>query len=434
MYKVTIKDVFLATIIDKRVTDSQGKHPVRLRISHKGNKAYFTISRRLSFSEEEWVKLPTAKNEKAKSVKEIILDEFNYIQSLVRAITEHGEYSHDKLRKYKDKEPVKKIRDKFALIINELRKNGQIRSADLYLNTLNNLTAYGGDKLVFEDITPKWLEEYEKTITNADLAQKSITNVHKFHRKKVHISCTTLGIYLRNLRAVFNQAIADGDIPEAIYPFSRNSKDGKYKIPTSDGTKIALTVEQLAAIETYQAINKLVEDSRDLFLLSFHLAGINMMDLLLIRWQDYKSDEITFVREKTKRTSHSKGKKIHVSVNTKAQELIKKLSATSKGEYILPYMTPKPTPEEVVKITKNLTKLVNKHLSFIGRELGIEGLTTYVARHTFATILKNSGVSIAFISESLGHQSINTTQSYMKSFEREQRDRTFDILSNITKK
>jgi len=432
MYNVTIKDVFLSTVLETRVANKDGTHPIKIRISHKGVRLYYVIAKRFTLSIKDWDNLPKAKSNKATSIKDTINDEFNYFQSLVKSITNAGEYSHEKLKKYKDKQPTKSLSEKFNVIINELRANGQINSAGLYVSTLKSIEGYAQKKLVFEDITPKWLEDYERVVTDEERSHKKFKINKEDKPKKVHISFTTLGIYLRNLRAVFNRAIVDGDINESIYPFSRSNRDGKYRIPVGEGTKIALTIQQLASVEAYQPKREGIEISRDLFLLSFHLAGLNFKDMLLLKWSDLHNDEISLVREKTKRTNQTKGKKITISVNSKAKELITRLSSTSNGDYILPYITPNPTPSDVVRITKNLTKITNKHLDMIGKELGIEGITTYVARHTFATVLKNSGVPLAFISESLGHSSLSTTQSYMKSFEKKQRDETFDILSNIT--
>ena len=66
---------------------------------------------------------------------------------------------------------------------------------------------------------------------------------------------------------------------------------------------------------------------------------------------------------------------------------------------------------------------VNINLKLIAAQLGVEGnLTTYVARHSFASVLKKSGVNIALISEALGHSDIATTQIYLDSFDNEQVD------------
>jgi site-specific recombinase XerD len=78
-----------------------------------------------------------------------------------------------------------------------------------------------------------------------------------------------------------------------------------------------------------------------------------------------------------------------------------------------------------------LTKHCNKRLSKIGKAIGIEGISTYTARHSFATVLKRSGANIAYISESLGHNDLKTTENYLASFEKEERIKNASFLTNF---
>ncbi|WP_308663612.1 tyrosine-type recombinase/integrase [uncultured Alistipes sp.] len=72
---------------------------------------------------------------------------------------------------------------------------------------------------------------------------------------------------------------------------------------------------------------------------------------------------------------------------------------------------------------------INRELKVLGKLIGLEvPLTTYVARHTYATVLKRSGVSVALISESLGHSDLSTTQIYLDSFENAQIDEAMQHL------
>jgi site-specific recombinase XerD len=67
-------------------------------------------------------------------------------------------------------------------------------------------------------------------------------------------------------------------------------------------------------------------------------------------------------------------------------------------------------------------KMINKYMKRIGEKLDINTkITTYTARHTFASMLKHNGASISFISESLGQASVKTTESYLDSFGMEEK-------------
>ena len=68
----------------------------------------------------------------------------------------------------------------------------------------------------------------------------------------------------------------------------------------------------------------------------------------------------------------------------------------------------------------------------IGETVGIKGISTYTARHSYATVLKRSGANIAYISESLGHADLKTTENYLASFEREEREKNAKLLTNFT--
>ncbi|MBR8840981.1 MAG: tyrosine-type recombinase/integrase, partial [Stigonema ocellatum SAG 48.90 = DSM 106950] len=76
------------------------------------------------------------------------------------------------------------------------------------------------------------------------------------------------------------------------------------------------------------------------------------------------------------------------------------------------------TPERELAVVRQFTKTINKYMGRIAQSLGMDkDVTTYTARHSFSTVLKRSGAPIEFISESLGHQDIRTTESYLDSFE-----------------
>jgi site-specific recombinase XerD len=86
---------------------------------------------------------------------------------------------------------------------------------------------------------------------------------------------------------------------------------------------------------------------------------------------------------------------------------------------------------EEKNVVRSVTKLCNKRLKCIGKAVGIDGISTYTARHSFATVLKRSGANIAYISENLGHNDLKTTENYLASFEREEREKNARLLTNF---
>ena len=94
-------------------------------------------------------------------------------------------------------------------------------------------------------------------------------------------------------------------------------------------------------------------------------------------------------------------------------------------------LTGNETALEQKRKTQYLTRAINKRMAMIGKALGIDHISTYTARHSFATVLKRSGANIAYISESLGHQDLKTTENYLASFEREEREKNADLLTKF---
>lgn len=123
---------------------------------------------------------------------------------------------------------------------------------------------------------------------------------------------------------------------------------------------------------------------------------------------------------------------IIIPLQDEAKEIITLFSvgSTNKSDYIFPIFSDyhKSEVQKANRLHKVLAK-VNKILKQIGKELGLPiKLTTYVARHSFATVLKRAGVSTSIISESLGHSSEKITQTYLDSFEKSQMDEAFSHL------
>ena len=147
---------------------------------------------------------------------------------------------------------------------------------------------------------------------------------------------------------------------------------------------------------------------------SYLNAGINFIDIAKLKCSNIVESQLIYNREKTK-------KLINVPLQQKAMEIIAKYK-NDKSPYLFPILTSFHKTE--IQIANRLHKVlakINKHLKEIGEKLNLPiPLTTYVARHSYATVLKRAGVSTSIISESLGHSSEKITQVYLDSFENAQ--------------
>jgi integrase len=255
-----------------------------------------------------------------------------------------------------------------------------------------------GKPLNFVDITPSWLKKFELYL------QKS---------KK---SRSTIGIYVRNLRVLFNIARRVHKI-KAEYPFD------VHKPKSAEGRKIALTAYQISQIANYKTEDPKELFYKDIFMFSFLGCGMNLSDIARLKYSNIVDGEIWFVREKTKNKEADEDT-LHVPISKNMQTIIERHGNKAIGHdaYIFPVLRPDMSEEKKFMEVRQLIKMVNKYLRKIALALEIsERVSSYVARHSWATISKNSGTSTEFISEALGHSSVMVTRSYLKSFEKSTR-------------
>jgi integrase len=194
------------------------------------------------------------------------------------------------------------------------------------------------------------------------------------------------------------------------YPF-RAYKVSKVSQQTA---KRALSKNDIMNIINYRGKSELETLAIDVFTFSYFTAGINFIDIALLKAENIMDSRVIYYRHKTK-------KRIIVPLQPKALELIDKYRG---GTYIFPILSAyhKTEVQKADRLHKVLAK-VNKYLKRIGEKLNLPiPLTTYVARHSYATVLKRSGVATSIISESLGHSTERITQVYLDSFGNDQMD------------
>ena len=171
--------------------------------------------------------------------------------------------------------------------------------------------------------------------------------------------------------------------------------------------------------------SKLRQLTHDLFSFSYLCGGISFVDIANLTHQNIVEDRLIYQRQKT----HGN---INLLLSKEASTIIKKYSTyQQEAEYLFPILHCKRhiTPMQKSNRVHKICHQVNAELRIFAKELGISAeVTTYVARHSFATILKKSGVNIGIISQALGHQDIKTTQIYLSKFDNEQVD---DAMKNL---
>ncbi len=160
--------------------------------------------------------------------------------------------------------------------------------------------------------------------------------------------------------------------------------------------------------------------AKDLFLFSYLCNGMNMNDIFRLKFRNLDNNRLIFTRTKTRNTKKTDVKPIVVYLSETALDILKRRQNAKQtlDNYIFPLVNDSDTPKKQRADISQRVKQINKYVKRIAEKLGIEKeVTTYFARHTFATMLRNANVPNSFISESLGHSSIKTTEIYFDSFD-----------------
>jgi len=290
-------------------------------------------------------------------------------------------------------------------VIEDLNKFGQVGTASNYDLSLKSLMKFNEVKrgksspsLSFYEITPEWLKEYENYM------------VHNNQR-----SFTTVSMYLRALRAIYNKAITEGEIKSDIYPFGRR----KYVIPSSKNIKKALSKEQLAQLLKAEPENEFQQKAKDFWFFSFACNGMNIKDIALLKYKDIQDGAISFYRAKTINTSKGDLKTITAYLNEFTQKVISKYGNANKHpeSFVFDILKKDFDPFQQKRAVQNFTRFINQHIKLFCKKAGLPEISTYSARHSFATMSIRNGASMEFVQESLGHGNLSTTKNYFAGFE-----------------
>lgn len=285
------------------------------------------------------------------------------------------------------------------------------------------------------DAWAEWLSRYDVPLDRVNVAF-----CHEWEQtlRATGIKEITLSLRFRTLRAVLNQAIAAGLVKPNAYPFARTVAEkhklqvGKFDVSTG---KRAISRDELRGLETLTPATDRQRLAKDVFLFSFYGGGINFVDLAQLRWRDLSgatvntghADRLHYVRQKT-------GGKFSLRLLAPAAAIVaayRLFTFATPDSYVFPVLnsTKHLSPTQVKNRLHKVLGQVNTDLKILGQLAGISTpLTTYVARHTFATTLRMSGAGTAIISQAMGHKSEAVTAVYLDSFASELVDTAFEGL------
>ncbi|WP_026625309.1 site-specific integrase [Dysgonomonas capnocytophagoides] len=284
--------------------------------------------------------------------------------------------------------------------IDRLYNEGRLKYASTFKELRASLLEFNKHlDVYFSDIDINWLKQYESFLRNKGLGDNSI------------------GVRFRTFRVLYNRAITENIVKADYYPF-RIYKVSKLKKET---VKRSITKTDVEQIINYKVDREYTQLAIDLFYFSYLSGGINFVDMAYLTRDNIIDTRLVYTRKKTK-------KLIKLPIQDKALFIVEKYH--SDNAYLFPILSAfhKTAQQKANRVNKVL-RIINKSLKEIGEELELPiDITTYVARHTYATVLKRSGVNTSIISESLGHSSEKITQIYLDSFENSQIDEAMKNL------
>ncbi len=392
--------VTTAVVHDTRVKRTDGTYAVKLRVTYNREQKYYPVN--VHLTKEDWAR--TQSEKPRNEFKEHKLYFSRIEQRALDIIKELQPFSFEGFEKKFDQR-VDRTKDVLTYLdnyIKQLSKDNRSGTADSYQCAYNSFKKYleskGRKRLNFGDVTPDWLKDYESWMLENEKSN------------------TTIGIYLRSLRTIINIAIEDGTLAREFYPFGKR----KYQIPSGRNVKKALIISDIQKIVTYKTTTVAEDRARDLWLFSYLCNGANVKDIARLQYRNIDNSKITFIRAKTERTTKQDLKPIVVMLLPEIKNIIEKwgVKPIKPETFVFGIISKNDSAEEELAKVRQATKTINKYMKRIGKDLTLDiNLTTYTARHSFATVLKRSGAPTEFISESLGHKDLRTTENYLDSFE-----------------
>lgn len=396
-------------IVQRTKQLSNGKFGIYLRFTKDRKNSFIYLN--MSASEVDW---NPKKQEFRKSYRDYIQknSSLDKIRSRAESILSKSYENEQDLNadefkslflEYKNDAKIT-VYDFWEDFISDLIKSGRTGTAKFYKEARHTLFSFVGNREInFKDITPNLLSKFEVYLRARGNKESGIA------------------VRMRALRSIFNKAIANGVVKKDFYPFI-TYKVSKLK---SEPEKRALTLEDMNKIIECDLSNHThLKDSKNYFLFSYYTGGINFVDMMKLTWDNIQGNRIKYIRSKTKVN-------LDITILPPVMEILYYYKQqVSNTNYIFPILLQENlTPSQIENRKFKTLKQYNSDLKEIAKISNVEEvLTSYVARHSFATNLWAKGVSYDIISKLMKHNSPDITMKYLKSFNNKDIDNAMNQL------
>ena len=407
-----------------------GSHPVSLRLTHKGKRYYYTTG--YHFTKDLWNRImsdncpPSLEETKL----EIIGIQAEAIKTKNLVELELGFFTISEFEKrffFSNEEiPLINALQK-TLDRCEIRSEIAPRTVKSYNNALSALRRFerhelsNGRKTVFylQEVTKEFVSEFESYL-------KSQTE--KDNSTKKNCGITTIGIYTASFKALYNRVIRRSNFTPPVHPFC------DHKRKKGSTSHRGLSKEDIIRFYKYPSEKGTPEWlAQQYFIFCYLNQGMNFTDLAKLRWSDIGEKRLVYTRNKTK--EHIEPDTFSIRVSDETRTILDYFYARRKSnlDYVFPILSENNySPKREIEVIDNKSGGVNDYLEKIGEAIGVQQkITTYVARHTYATTLLNNDVPLHVIQEKLGHKEMRTTRGYAKRLQYDSLDKVDENLLKL---
>lgn len=411
-----------------------GTYPLVVQVIHRRRKKWIYTPYRLTEDEfdeaNQSVRYVKTKNKKSfvgEITAEVTLMK-NRVLEIISELSASGDYAvNDIVARY---HLLSRRAEKSCTLLGYMRqrideklKMKKKGIAAAYKSTMRSLEKFVNDPSAWQKVNP---DPARLNANGSCFALKEVdtrfVNRYVVYLASCGIKENTISYYLRNFRAMYNHAVEEGYVPEGTYPFR------KVKIREEETAKRALSREDLAKIAhaDLEAYGEDVKQARDVFMFSYYCFGMSFIDIVSLKKENIVNDKIDFLCYSRTKTHQL----LRVPILEHIKKYLDKYSSRD-SDYIFSFAVPESEDKFYEHYRSELGR-TNHALKKLGKILGIKTtLTTYVARHSFATLARNAGNTYSLIGSGLGHTTEETTRIYMKNFELNSLEELSSSVANL---
>ncbi len=288
------------------------------------------------------------------------------------------------------------------LQIELLEQEMRLSTARNYRTTMKSFGNFlNHEDITFQMLTGKLVSDYEQWLFNRGVVRN------------------TSSFYLRVLRAVYNKAVKQGLVKQCN-PF----KDVYAGVDRT--RKRAINEELILKLMNLKLKNKALRQARDFFVVSYCTRGMSFVDIAFLERYNISGGVINYIRRKT-------GQQMSIKIEGCVQNIIDHYAKKgAEGSYIFPIITTS-DPKKAFRQYQAKLGYYNRLLKILSKKIGMGlPISSYWARHSWATSARDKNVPLSVISAGMGHSSEKTTQIYLASLDNSVIDKAnSDILSSL---